>query len=134
MADEIRDYEPQAPADLPLKWRDMGDGTYALVTATVGLAPAIDAADVAALTLNLDQTTDTLLLAANANRKGLIVVNDSKKSMFLRFGTVAASTTDYSLRLTSQDTWTMPQHYYTGAIHAVWDQDSTGTARVTEIT
>lgn len=134
MADEIREYKPVAPADLPVKFRDMGDGTYAQVFAVDFTPPVVDAADVASVTVDPDSASDALVVSANPSRKGLILLNDSKKSVYLRFGTSPATSSDYTLKLGSQEEWIMPKEYYTGAIHGVWDADSSGSLRVTEIT
>lgn len=77
--------------------------------------------------------TSVTLLAANSNRLGAIVYNDSSASMYLKYGTTASSTsfTDF---VPPGARWAMPTgELYTGRIDAIWSS-ATGTARVTELT
>lgn len=75
----------------------------------------------------------TSILASNANRRMAILVNDTDKTVYVKLG-ATASTTSYSYRLTPLQTLEIPFPIYTGAIDAIWDSSPTGSMRVTEIT
>lgn len=77
-------------------------------------------------------TSSVTLAAANTNRKGLIVVNDAPYECYLRFGG-AASSTNYSIRIDSGTTYTMPPDYSTAALNAAWSGFFSGSALVTEV-
>lgn len=75
-------------------------------------------------------TTSAAVLAAGAARKGWIVVNDSAVVLYLRFGSAAASSTDFSVSLAAGASFTCPVPVYAGPIQGIL-ASSTGTARVT---
>lgn len=80
---------------------------------------------------------DTLLLAANANRKGAVIVNDSATAtLYVQLG-AAASLTTYTAAL-SPIAGTIPGMYevpfnFTGEIRGIWTA-AVGNARITELT
>lgn len=135
MADEIRQYPAVAPGDLPVTFKDMGDGTYALVVSATVATTAADPADTPNVTTVATSITSVTIVASSVTRKSLIIVNDSKKPLLLRFGSSAASAADYSLRLGSQGRYEMPRDWYVGEIRGIWEgADASGKARITEIT
>lgn len=72
------------------------------------------------------------IVASNANRKGLIIYNDSTQVLYLKFG-ATASATSYTVQIASQATWVMPPNViYTGIIDGIW-ASANGNARVTEL-
>lgn len=73
-----------------------------------------------------------VLKAANANRKGLMVFNDSTANLFLTFAG-AASATVYTVKLAAGALFELPVPVYTGAISGIWDA-ANGNAIVTETT
>ncbi len=75
---------------------------------------------------------NTLILAANANRLGATIYNDSNSRLFLKLGAVA-SLTSYTIRLGAQDYYEVP-FFYTGIIDGIWDPVASGDARVVEFT
>jgi hypothetical protein len=79
-----------------------------------------------------DAAVDTLILAANASRKGATVYNDSTSTLYLALGTTAATTTDFTSKLFQDDYYEVPAGY-TGQIRGIWSADSTGSARITEL-
>jgi len=91
--------------------------------------PKVASATVAAVG---DATGSTQLLAANAGRLGVVVVNDSSAVLYLKYGT-AATSASYSYRLAQYDIWEMPRPVYTGIIHGAWASDAGGSAMVTEL-
>ena len=76
--------------------------------------------------------TVVTLAALNVNRRGLMIYNDSKKKLFLKFG-AGALVTDFSVRLAAQEYFELPSPVFTGIITGIWDA-ADGNARVTEST
>lgn len=74
-------------------------------------------------------TVSAQLLAANANRIGARVVNDSNQELYVKFG-ATASNTSFTARLGANQEFPIPPGY-TGRIDGVLDAN-TGNARVTE--
>lgn len=72
---------------------------------------------------------------ANANRKGLIILNDSAQDLFLAYG-AGASSTNLTYILEPGDTFVMSADDFTKElITGRWRAaDATGFARVTELT
>lgn len=75
---------------------------------------------------------NTTLLAADANRLGATIYNDSNARLFVKLGAVA-STTSYTVRMERQDYYEVPGGY-TGIIEGIWDPVASGSARITELT
>lgn len=83
-----------------------------------------------------DNAAAVSLIAANANRKGLVITNDSSARLFVGMGTVDPSTTDYTFVLLAGQTWEMkPGAVFTGQFKGIWESDpNDGAARITELT
>lgn len=79
-----------------------------------------------------DTATSTTLLAANASRLGAIIYNDSEAVLYVKLG-ATASTTSFTYKVAASGTVEIP-FGYTGIIDGVWASDSTGAARITEMT
>lgn len=77
-------------------------------------------------------TNVVAMVANNANRKGLIIVNDGTGNLFLKFGSVA-STTSYTYKVGPGAIFEMPLPVYTGNIDGIADV-ANGTWRITELT
>ena len=75
--------------------------------------------------------TDAEILAVG-ERHGLLVFNDSEAILYLRFGTAAASATDFTVKLVAGAYFEAPASY-DGAVHGVFASDGAGFAYVTEI-
>ena len=88
-------------------------------------------ASTATLTNVCSSTSDTSLLAANSNRLGVIIYNDSTATLYLKFGT-GASSTSFTYYIATKTTWEMETQRYTGAINGCWSSTN-GTARITEL-
>lgn len=75
------------------------------------------------------------ILAANANRKGAIITNDSSAVLYLKFG-ATASTSSYTVTLAGSGSAPFASYEvpfgYIGIIDGIW-ASATGNARVTEI-
>lgn len=83
-----------------------------------------------------DSNVSGTLLAANVNRLGASVYNHSDQILYLKLGS-AASTTDFSVILAGNGSgvggyYEVP-YGYTGIITGVWAADSSGSAKVTEM-
>ncbi len=85
---------------------------------------------------NASQTTvaasasNVTLLAANRNRKGATIYNDSAAICYVKLG-ATASTTSYSVQLPSGAYYEVP-FGYAGIIDGIW-ATATGNARITEL-
>ena len=77
-------------------------------------------------------TVTTQLLAANANRKQAIFVNDADQPCLVKFGTTA-SVSSFTYKLLAGDILELPTPIYTGRIDAIWTNGVTGNMRVTEL-
>lgn len=96
---------------------------------------AISVSDQKASTATTTQVTSvatsTTVLAANANRLGATIYNDSTKKLFTKFGTTA-SATDFTILIDPGAYYEVPFNY-TGRIDGIW-ASANGAARVTEVT
>lgn len=76
--------------------------------------------------------TSVTLLAANANRRRVVIYNESTASLRIKLG-ATASATSYSLLLGPGDTYESPTDWvYTGAVDGIWDA-ANGAAQITEV-
>lgn len=75
--------------------------------------------------------TSVTLLASNANRRRVVIVNDSTSALYVKFG-ATASATSYTYFLAAGDTYESPVlDKYTGIIDGIWAA-ANGAARITE--
>ena len=79
-----------------------------------------------------DSAANQTLLAANSSRMGASIFNDSSSILYVKLGTTA-TTTDFSVKLFQDGYYEVP-FGYTGRIDGIWSADSTGAARITELT
>lgn len=77
--------------------------------------------------------TSAQLLAANAARKGLFIVNTDANDCYIKFGTTASLTSFTAIVPGNKGQWEMPQPIYTGRIDAIWAADGSGSAYPTEL-
>lgn len=76
--------------------------------------------------------TSVTLLAANENRRRVILYNESTADLYVKFG-ATASATSYTTKLGPGDTYESPTDWvYTGVIDGIWSA-ATGTAQITEM-
>lgn len=81
-----------------------------------------------------DSATNATLLSANANRLGATIYNDSDQALYVKLGTTATAT-DFTVKLAAGGYFELPgPTVYSGRIDGIWASDSTGAARVTELT
>jgi hypothetical protein len=76
-------------------------------------------------------TSDTLLLAANSNRLGAIITNDSTSMLYLKYGS-GSSSTSLTAKLVGGAYYEVPFNVTT-ALYGTW-VSATGSARITEVT
>jgi hypothetical protein len=74
--------------------------------------------------------TSGTIVAANSNRKGLTIWNDSTANLHIDFD-ASVSTTDYAVKIAAGGYYEMPFNY-TGIISGIWDT-ANGNARVREL-
>lgn len=79
-------------------------------------------------------TGATTLKAANANRVGLIIANDSTAILYVLFGAGTPSATNYSIQIPAKGTTPTdrPITGYTGLVQGAW-ASANGFAMVTEV-
>lgn len=107
------------------------DGAYTEVSSSAPLPVQAARASTATVTSVSDSAVNQTLLAANANRLGATVHNDSASILYLKLG-ATASTTSFTTKLFQDDYYEVP-FGYTGQIDGIWSADSTGAARITEV-
>ena len=90
-------------------------------------------ASTADLTNVSDSAASQQLLAANLDRRGLIIFNDSTAILYIKFG-VTASTSSFTVRLTPQGVYESGVPCYTGRVDGIWSADAAGAARISELT
>lgn len=74
------------------------------------------------------------ILAANANRKGALIMNTDANDLYLDLtGGTAAATTRAQKKLAQNESYEVPSGY-TGAITGIWSADGAGFASVAEFT
>lgn len=105
--------------------------------ATVDTAGNVSVKQARAATATLanvsDSATSVTLQAANANRLGWSCFNDSTEALFVKFG-ATASATSFTVKVGAGAFYEMPVPIFTGLIDGIWNADSTGAARLTELT
>jgi hypothetical protein len=106
------------------------DGTEASLTTIAGAVTRVSSAT---LTNVASAATSTTIVAANANRRGLLILNDDANAVKIKYG-ATASATSYTVNIPGGGGyWEMPQPIYTGVIDGIWAADGGGSARVTEL-
>lgn len=83
-----------------------------------------------------DATTDTTLLAANASRVEVFILNDSTANLRVSLSATATTTSPYLVRA-GESLTLVPNpdgKMYLGEISGIWDADTSGAARIVEIT
>lgn len=86
----------------------------------------------ASLTSPAAANTSAVLVAATANRKGVIITNEGSTILYLAFA-ATASTTAYTVQVpaTTGQFVLDPTSGYGGPISGIWAGSPTGNARVT---
>lgn len=92
--------------------------------------PSLSGSSSSSVTSVSDTASSTTLLSSNTSRKEAVIQNDSDQVLYIKFG-ATASATDYTARLIQYGILTTA---YTGRIDGIWAANSTGAARITELT
>jgi peroxiredoxin len=88
----------------------------------------------AALSNVSGSATSVTVLASNASRKNATFYNDSTATLYLKFGSTAASTTSYTVQIPPNGYYELPNgSIYTGQLTGIWSA-ANGAVRVTELT
>lgn len=87
------------------------------VSGSLSVAPTT--AGTATLTAVAESASSVNVLAANANRLGAVLFNDSASACYIKFGTTASASSKTD-RLLSRQSYPVP-FAYTGRIDAIWD-------------
>lgn len=99
---------------------------------TTALSVITDKSSTGTITSVAGSTSNTSVLALNANRVSATVFNATNKTMYIALAGTA-STSSYTISVFKSSYWELPVSY-TGAISAVWDAGVSGSALVTELT
>lgn len=95
-----------------------------------GNLPTVQGPSTSSVTSVDDTASNTELLAANTARKEAVITNDSTSVLYVSFGETA-TTTNYTARL---EQYGYVKTDYKGQINGIWASNSTGAARITELT
>ena len=117
----FRELTNATPADVALV-----DSSGNQITTLAGTPPST-----ATLTQVPAASTSTVILAANPLRKGVIITNNSSKTLTLAFAATASSTA-FTFILAGNGVYNGPLSGYTGVISGIWNGTS-GNAQVTEL-
>lgn len=108
------------------------DSTNQVTSAPLAISDATSVSSSASLKQVSAAITNTSILAANANRKGASIYNNSSANLYLAFGATAA-TTAFSVKVPPNNLYEFPNPpVWTGAVSGIWDA-ANGNAQVTEV-
>lgn len=98
---------------------------------TPALKVITDSSSTSSVTSVAASTTSVSLLAANTNRVLATIYNDANKTLYVKLG-ATASTTSFTIQIFQNSYWELPASY-TGAIDGIWASGASGNARITEL-
>jgi hypothetical protein len=109
------------------------DGSYADVSTSAPM-PVVEVWYASSAMTNVSASvTSVTVLAANANRSGAIIYNDSTANLRIAYS-ATASATSFTMLIPPQNAWVMTADAkWRGLITGIWEA-ANGAARVTEIT
>lgn len=84
----------------------------------------------AVLTSPAASASTSVLLAANAGRRGATIFNEGSTVLYLAFA-ATASVTAYTVQIAVNGYYELPVNLYGGVISGIWAGAPTGNARVT---
>ncbi len=120
--------QPISAATLPLPTGAATEDTLTTLVNKFFSSTAAITASPAILT-----TPSVKIIAANANRKGLYIYNNSANSIYIAFGSPANSSTNMTQIIPTFTAYVLPFPVYRGDIYAVRNSGS-GSALITELT
>ena len=121
-AGSVRDIGEARPADIVLLDAN-GDPVFGFDPTRPGTATLTNVAL---------STTSVVLAAANADRRQLIIANDSNRNLRVAFDATATATA-FTVLLAAGAHYEAPLDGYTGVVSGIWQSAGSGAARVTEI-
>ena len=77
--------------------------------------------------------TNTQLVAANSARLGVGIFNDADVDLYLAFGSSAATTSNFTIKMAAGGFYEVPDVWAGLEIRGVWAASPTGAARITEV-
>lgn len=116
-------------------WIVSGSNWIPQVTGSVRVENTVNIKQVAVsasvVFVSASSNTNTTVAAANPNRLGIILYNDTNKLLYVKLG-VSASLNDYTTQMAKDDNYEIPFGYQ-GRIDAFSPAATTGVVRITEI-
>lgn len=116
-------------------WIVSGSNWIPQVTGSVRVENTVNVKQVAVsasvVFVSASSNTNTTVAAANPNRLGIILYNDTNKLLYVKLG-VSASLNDYTTQMAKDDNYEIPFGYQ-GRIDAFSPAATTGVVRITEI-
>lgn len=112
-------------------WDADAAGDVVVISGTVTVSPVRPSA--AARTSVAGAIASTVLLAANANRRGATFFNDSAATLYLGEGATPVSTADYTVQVGPYGTYEIEPDGFTGELRGIWSA-ATGAVKITERT
>jgi hypothetical protein len=98
---------------------------------TAGNGNAFPTTSTANQTIVTSVATSTVLLAANVNRRGCTIFNDSTATLYVNFGATANATDNHVVPMESKAYYEIP-FAYTGVISGIWSA-ANGNAHIYEL-
>jgi hypothetical protein len=121
---DIKAIEFNAAGEIPTHDEDVLDAVDALTD-------EVARADTGTITSVVSAAADTIILAANVNRQGATIFNDSTAILYLALSNVVATNAVYTVQIAAGGYYEVPAKY-TGIIKGIWAA-ANGNARVTEL-
>lgn len=119
------------------KFHDNGDSTTSVMVTGPAGAPLSVTNTLNTYASVAGSATSVTLLAANANRVGWSLYNDSSANLYVQYGTgaiTAASTTSFFEKIPPSGSWECPANMVSTAIvYGIWDS-ATGAVKLLEAT
>lgn len=137
MTDNVSIEDSASGVDIPVATDDVGGVAYQIIKLDVGgdgvSVPVEGALPISYVTVAsstdvslASSASSAQLLAANADRRGLLLTNTDATDCYLYYGTTATST-KFTVRIPSDGYWEMPYPIYTGRIDVIWAADGGGS-------
>ena len=101
--------------------------TDKILDALGGLTASVERSTVAA------SGASVALVAANADRRGLAIFNGGDTDLYLAYGTAAATTGSYSVKVPPGALYEAPAGWAGLAVQGIWAESPTGSAQITEV-
>jgi hypothetical protein len=107
-------------------------GTPLFITSSAALSTVEASTATPTVTSVAQSATSVTIVASSPTRRAVIIYNSANKNLYLRFGSSAATTADFSVILSSNAYYEVPG-YYTGQLTGIWSSAGSGAAQVTSL-